>query len=54
VLLFSCGAAFASDIRDFNLPALDRLGNELPHRDEIARHAADLAKDYPGGQFTGA
>ena len=34
--------AFASETREFNLPTLEKLGNELSHRDEIAAKASDL------------
>src|ERR1043165_8531877 len=37
-------APFASggQIRQFSLPVLEKLGNELSHRDEIAAKASDL------------
>lgn len=41
-------AAFAGEIREFDVPTLERLGNELSHRDEIAARAADIvAERYP-------
>lgn len=44
VLSILCCAvtAFATEIREFSLPTLEKLGNELSHRDEIAAKAADL------------
>lgn len=41
-ILFFSATAFAAEIREFSLPTLERLGNELAHRDEIAARAADL------------
>lgn len=32
----------ASEIREFDIPTLERLGNELSHRDKIAATASDL------------
>jgi hypothetical protein len=32
----------ASEIREFDIPTLEKLGNELSHRDEIAAKASDL------------
>ena len=47
ILLLICGVTatqtFAGEIREFDIPTLERLGNELSHRDEIAARAADLA-----------
>jgi hypothetical protein len=34
--------AAADAIREFSIPILERLGNELSHRDEIAARASDL------------
>jgi hypothetical protein len=40
--------AFASEIREFDIPTLEKLGRELSHRDEIAAQASDLVwKQYP-------
>jgi hypothetical protein len=41
-ILLSAAPAFAGEIREFNVPTLERLGNELSHRDEIAAKASDL------------
>jgi len=41
-ILFSFGAAFASEIREFSVPTLERLGNELSHRDAIAERASEI------------
>jgi hypothetical protein len=41
-VLFSFSSAFASEIREFSISTLERLGNELSHRDEIAGKASDL------------
>ena len=41
-ILFSLSPAFAAEIREFDIPTLERLGNELSHRDEIAARASDL------------
>jgi hypothetical protein len=41
-ILICVTAAFANEIREFNLPTLEKLGNELSHRDEIAAKASDL------------
>jgi hypothetical protein len=47
ILLVICGVTatqtFAGEIREFDVPTLQRLGNELSHRDEIAARAADVA-----------
>jgi hypothetical protein len=47
ILLLVCGVTaaqtFAGEIREFDVPTLERLGNELSHRDEIAARAADIA-----------
>jgi len=47
IFLGICGVTasqtFAGEIREFNVPTLERLGNELSHRDGIAARAADLA-----------
>src|SRR6186997_1130819 len=37
--------AVAGEIREFSLPVLEKLGNELSRRDEIAATAADLVFD---------
>jgi hypothetical protein len=42
LLLLAAAAAFASEIREFSIPTLERLGNELSHRDEIPAKASDL------------
>jgi hypothetical protein len=42
ILLCSVAAAFAAEIREFDLPTLEKLGNELSHRDEIAAKASDV------------
>jgi hypothetical protein len=39
-------AASAAEIREFDVPTLERLGNELSHRDEIAARAADIAAEH--------
>jgi len=41
-ILVCATLAFGSEIREFNLPTLEKLGNELSHRDEIAAKASDL------------
>lgn len=41
-ILFSCSAAFASEIREFSISTLQKLGNELSHRDSIAARASDV------------
>jgi hypothetical protein len=47
ILLLICGVSatqtFAAEIREFSVSTLERLGNELSRRDEIAARAADLA-----------
>jgi hypothetical protein len=40
--LLSAAAVFASEIREFDLPTLEKLGNELSYRDQIAAKASDL------------
>ena len=49
ILLLICGVTatqtFAGEIREFDVPTLERLGNELSHRDEIAARAADIAAE---------
>jgi hypothetical protein len=40
--LIVAASTFASEIREFDLPTLEKLGNELSHRDEIAAKASDL------------
>lgn len=43
-----CGPAFASEIREFKVATLEKLGNELCHRDDIAAKAEDLVlAKYP-------
>lgn len=42
ILVFAISAA-AGEIREFSVSTLERLGNELSHRDEIAARAADVA-----------
>jgi hypothetical protein len=44
--LFSVTSVFAAEIREFDVPTLERLGNELSHRDEIAARAADIAVEH--------
>lgn len=50
ILLVICGVTatqtFAGEIREFDVPTLERLGNELSHRDEIAARAADIAAEH--------
>ena len=47
-ILFPVIAASAAEVREFDVPTLERLGNELSHRDEIAARAADIAGErYP-------
>jgi hypothetical protein len=46
VIPFSFAAVFAGEIREFDVPTLERLGNELSHRDEIAARAADIAAEH--------
>jgi hypothetical protein len=41
-LFLFCGSACAGEIREFNVATLERLGNELYHRDQIAARASDL------------
>lgn len=36
------GRLVAGEIREFDIPTLEKLGNELSHRDEIAAKASDL------------
>jgi hypothetical protein len=40
--LFCAATTFASEIREFDIPTLEKLGRELSHRDEIAAQASDL------------
>ena len=40
-ILLCTGAAFASEIREFDLKTIERLGNEIADRDVLAAHAAD-------------
>ena len=40
--LFFLRVALASEIREFSIATLERLGTELYHRDQIAARAADL------------
>jgi hypothetical protein len=44
-LLFVLAAEAWGDIRQFDIPTLERLGNELAHRDEIAARASDAVLD---------
>ncbi len=42
LLILACAfTGFASEIRQFSVPTLERLGNELSHRDEISARAED-------------
>jgi hypothetical protein len=41
--LVAASSVVAGEIREFNVPTLQRLGNELSRRDEIAAQAADFA-----------
>jgi hypothetical protein len=41
-VLTAFASAHAADIREFSVATLERLGNELSHRDEIAAKASDL------------
>jgi hypothetical protein len=48
VLFVGVFAASAGEIREFDVATLERLGNELSHRDKIAARAADIAVErYP-------
>jgi hypothetical protein len=40
-IVFLSTAVFAGEIREFDIPTLERLGSELSHRDEIAARASD-------------
>lgn len=42
-IVFASGPVFAGEIREFSVSTLERLGNELSRRDEIAARAGDLA-----------
>jgi hypothetical protein len=42
VILFFAGAVFAGGIRKFDVSTLEKLGNELSYRDEIAGRATRL------------
>lgn len=41
-ILFSLGSTFGSEIREFSIPTLERLGAELSRRDAMAAKASDL------------
>ena len=41
-ILLSSSAVFSSEIREFDVPTLERLGNELYRRDAIAARASDV------------
>ena len=41
-VLFSFSSALASEIREFSIPTLERLGAELSRRDAMAARASDL------------
>jgi hypothetical protein len=41
-ILILYGSACAGEIREFSVATLERLGNELYHRDQIAARASDL------------
>ena len=45
LILVSMSAAIAGEIREFSIPTLEKLGNELSHRDEIAARASDAVLD---------
>ena len=45
ILFITLALAVAGEIREFDVPTLERLGNELSHRDEIAARAADSATE---------
>lgn len=46
--LISAAVSRGSEIREFSIPILEKLGNELSHRDEIAAKASDLVLErYP-------
>jgi hypothetical protein len=45
LLLFVFAAEAWGDIRQFDIPTLERLDNELAHRDEIAARASDAVLD---------
>jgi len=40
--LLSLASAYASEIREFDIPTLEKLGRELSRRDEMAARASDL------------
>src|SRR5438128_1678848 len=42
VILFLVRTAFAGEIREFSIPTLERLGNELYRRDAIAARASEV------------
>jgi hypothetical protein len=42
LVLLCTTVAAASEIREFDIPTLEKLGNELSHRDKIAAKASDL------------
>jgi hypothetical protein len=44
-ILILTGRLVASEIREFDIPTLEKLGNELSHRDKIAAKASDLVFD---------
>jgi hypothetical protein len=47
-IVFFSAAAFAGEIREFDLPTLEQLGNELSRRNEIAARGTDLVEEqYP-------
>jgi len=41
-VLFSLSSAFAGEIREFSVATLERLGNEISHRDAIAARASEI------------
>jgi hypothetical protein len=48
LVLASVSISVATEIREFSVPTLERLGNEIYHRDRIAARASDLVlKTYP-------
>ena len=48
IAVWIAGPILASEIREFDVRTLERLGNELSHRDGIAARATDFVlKEYP-------
>jgi hypothetical protein len=51
LILFSFSSAFAGEIREFSISTLERLGNEISHRDAIAARASDaVLKTQPAAR----